>query len=297
MNILFSINSKYIFLAKSCIKSMLRFDESFNFYILHHDLTIDNQNDLINTFKNCSFHFIEVNEDEFKEFPISSRYPLEIYYRLFASLLLPIDLDRILYLDVDIIVINSLKELYNIDFEDNAYIACTHVGEGMMKVNSIRLGLDNDKPYINTGVLLMNIDYLRKNLNKTDILNYVNKYKSRLVLFDQDVLTALYGDKTKIVDYRKYNLSERMYGFYNLRYPKNKMTMDWVRKNTVIIHYCGRNKPWNSTYLGQFDCFYNEIKASWMNSLLFIQSNILIGVTSSISIIASYKISALWYIR
>ena len=227
MNILFSINSKYIFLAKSCIKSMLRFDESFNFYILHHDLTIDNQNDLINTFKNCSFHFIEVNEDEFKEFPISSRYPLEIYYRLFASLLLPIDLDRILYLDVDIIVINSLKELYNIDFEDNAYIACTHVGEGMMKVNSIRLGLDNDKPYINTGVL-----------------------------------TALYGDKTKIVDYRKYNLSERMYGFYNLRYPKNKMTMDWVRKNTVIIHYCGRNKPWNSTYLGQFDCFYNEIKAS-----------------------------------
>ena len=131
-----------------------------------------------------------------------------------------------------------------------------------MKVNSIRLGLDNDKPYINTGVLLMNIDYLRKNLNKTDILNYVNKYKSRLVLFDQDVLTALYGDKTKIVDYRKYNLSERMYGFYNLRYPKNKMTMDWVRKNTVIIHYCGRNKPWNSTYLGQFDCFYNEIKAS-----------------------------------
>ena len=262
MNILFSINSKYIFLAKSCIKSMLRFDESFNFYILHHDLTIDNQNDLINTFKNCSFHFIEVNEDEFKEFPISSRYPLEIYYRLFASLLLPIDLDRILYLDVDIIVINSLKELYNIDFEDNAYIACTHVGEGMMKVNSIRLGLDNYKPYINTGVLLMNIDYLRKNLNKTDILNYVNKYKSRLVLFDQDVLTALYGDKTKIVDYRKYNLSERMYGFYNLRYPKNKMTMDWVRKNTVIIHYCGRNKPWNSTYLGQFDCFYNEIKAS-----------------------------------
>nr|WP_270498290.1 hypothetical protein [Holdemanella porci] len=38
----------------------------------------------------------------------------------------------------------------------------------------------------------------------------MNAYKKNLVLFDQDVLTALYGDKTKLVDYRKYNLSERI---------------------------------------------------------------------------------------
>ena len=44
--------------------------------------------------------------------------------------------------------------------------------------------------------------------------------KKNLVLFDQDVLTALYGDKTKLVDYRKYNLSERMMNFYNLRIQK-----------------------------------------------------------------------------
>ena len=63
----------------------------------------------------------------------------------------------------------------------------------------------------------MNLELLRKQLNKQDILNYVNAYKKNLVLFDQDVLTALYGDKTKLVDYRKYNLSERMMNFYNLR--------------------------------------------------------------------------------
>ncbi|MDY2952276.1 MAG: glycosyltransferase, partial [Erysipelotrichaceae bacterium] len=76
--------------------------------MLHHDLSNDDKNNLINSFKSQTFRFIEIDENEFKDFPISSRYPLEIYYRLFAPLLLPNSLDRILYLDVDIVVINSL---------------------------------------------------------------------------------------------------------------------------------------------------------------------------------------------
>ena len=142
---------------------------------------------LRNSFLGCTFHFIEVKQEEFKEFPISSRYPLEIYYRLFASDLLPDTLDRILYLEVDIVVIQSLKELYNMNFEDNLYIACSHVSENMTHLNAKRLGLNEDVPYINTGVLLMNLVALRKQLNKQDILNYVNTYKKKLVLFDQDV--------------------------------------------------------------------------------------------------------------
>ena len=151
---------------------------------------------------------------------------------------------------MDIVVIQSLRELYNMDFESNLYIASSHVNECMTHLNAKRLGLKEDVPYINTGVLLMNLELLRKQLNKQDILNYVNAYKKNLVLFDQDVLTALYGDKTKLVDYRKYNLSERMMNFYNLRNPRSRIDLDWVKKNSVIIHYCGRMKPWNGKYIG-----------------------------------------------
>ena len=252
MNILFSINAKFIDLTKTCIRSIIRFDKNIDFYILHHDLNQEHMDDLRNSFLGCTFHFID--------FPTSSRYPLEIYYRLFASDLLPDTLDRILYLDVDIVVIQSLKELYNMDFEDNLYIACSHVNERMTHLNAKRLGLNEDVPYINTGVLLMNLEALRKQLNKQDILNYVNTYKKKLVLFDQDVLTALYGDKTKLVDYRKYNLSERMMNFYNLRNPRSKIDLDWVKQNSVIIHYCGRMKPWNGKYIGCLDCFYKELE-------------------------------------
>ena len=157
-------------------------------------------------------------------------------------------------------MIQSLRELYNIDFESNLYIASSHVNERMTHLNAKRLGLKEDVPYINTGVLLMNLELLRKQLNKQDILNYVNAYKKNLVLFDQDVLTALYGDKTKLVDYRKYNLSERMMNFYNLRNPRSRIDLDWVKKNSVIIHYCGRMKPWKGKYIGCLDCFYRELE-------------------------------------
>lgn len=260
MNILFSINAKFIDLTKTCIQSILRFDQDVDFYILHHDLTKENQEDLESTFSSCHFHFIEVDETQFKDFPISSRYPLEIYYRLFASMLLPADIDRILYLDVDIIVISSLKKLYTMDFENNLYIASTHISETMTLMNAKRLGLQKVVPYINTGVLLMNLEALRNVVNKEEILDFVNTHKNKLVLFDQDVLTALYGDKTKIVEYTKYNLSERMMNFYNLRNPKDRIDLAWVRKNAAIIHYCGRMKPWKDKYIGCLDVFYKEVK-------------------------------------
>ena len=154
----------------------------------------------------------------------------------------------------------SFGSTNNKDFESNLYIASSHVNERMTHLNAKRLGLKEDVPYINTGVLLMNLELLRKQLNMQDILNYVNAYKKNLVLFDQDVLTALYGDKTKLVDYRKYNLSERMMNFYNLRNPRSRIDLDWVKKNSVIIHYCGRMKPWNGKYIGCLDCFYRELE-------------------------------------
>ena len=49
----------------------------------------------------------------------------------------------------------------------------------MTHLNAKRLGLKEDVPYINTGVLLMNLIALRKQLNKQDVLNYVNAYKKK----------------------------------------------------------------------------------------------------------------------
>ena len=35
--------------------------------------------------------------------------------------------------------------------------------------------------------------------------------------------------------------------------------LDWVRKNAVIIHYYGDNKPWKENYKGILNVFYDEL--------------------------------------
>ena len=63
-------------------------------------------------------------------------------------------------------------------------------------------------------------------------------------------------------DYMKYNLSDRMLFLnnYEVLNGKEKVDLDWIKKNTVVVHYCGKNKPWNDNYKGILDCFYNKIE-------------------------------------
>ena len=81
-----------------------------------------------------------------------------------------------------------------------------------------------------------------------------------LLLPDQDILTALYGSRVKVIDSQLYNLSDRILAFYNANPAHPRHSLDWVRQHTVIIHYCGRNKPWKPGYVGVLDVFYRELK-------------------------------------
>lgn len=263
VNLLFSINRGCINLLQTCLKSINLNGgaESYQVYVLHSDLTPDDKIALLTMgLVGMEYHFVSVSEELFDGFPTTKRYPEQIYYRLAAPVLLPKHLERILYLDVDTIVINSLLPLYESDFGDDWFMACTNTGENMTRINRIRLGLNvaDDVPYVNTGVLLMNLQELRDNLKIEDIRKYAQEKRDILILPDQDILTALYGNRVKIIDRMFYNLSDRTLAAHNVDIRNTRVNLDWVRKNTVIIHYFGRNKPWKNVYAGVLDVFYEE---------------------------------------
>lgn len=262
MNLLFAINRGFADLFCKCAKTILKNggEDQYAAYILHSDLEEDAQAAIqayVGAKMRCSF--IPVDPALFDGFPETSRYPRQIYYRLAAPLLLPDTLDRILYLDVDTVIINPLKELYDMDFEGAYYIACTHTQRALSLFNQTRLGVEEDVPYINTGVMVLNLPALRKNLCMEDIRDYANAKKKVFILPDQDIITGLYGSKIKLADTMRYNLSDRILSFYNADPRHEKLNLDWIRKNTSVIHYCGKNKPWKDNYLGVLDVFYNEL--------------------------------------
>lgn len=265
LNLLFTVNKDYVEHMTDCIHSILRFptDGGYDIYILHSDLQEEDRKAAAKQVEGekAVLHFQYVDGELFSGLLESSRYPRLVYYRVFAALLLPEELDRILYLDADTLVINPLDELYQKEFHENYFMACTHVRKVLNKLNQYRLGMEEETSYINSGVLLMNLELLRKVQSMDEVIAYAENRKQYLLLPDQDVITALYGNRTEILDTMRYNLSDRMLVVYNSN-PNNKqkLDLDWVRKNTVIIHYYGKQKPWKKPYFGSLDTFYRELK-------------------------------------
>lgn len=265
MNLLFAINQKFIPLFGSCIHSIVKNGgyEQYDAYILQSDFDDQAKAEvkrLAGDRVNC--HYVNFDPAVFEGFPVSDRYPLQIYYRLAASLLLPQELDRVLYLDVDLVVINSLKELYETDFEGNYYAACTHVKQILTKINQKRLGTQREVPYINTGVLLMNLPALRNVTSIDQMRDYANEKMRSFILPDQDILTALYGEHIKVLDTMKYNLNDTLILRHNMNPTKERIDLNWIRRNSTIVHYCGKNKPWKDNYIGVLDVFWNENEES-----------------------------------
>lgn len=188
--------------------------------------------------------------------PVTSGYPKEIYYRIFAAKYLPKDLERVLYLDPDIIVNGSILDLYHLPMEDYYFAAASHIGDFMHKINELRLDMDEESPYVNSGVMLMNLERLRREQNYEDVFHFIEKQKSKLILPDQDIISSLYGTKIYEINSFRYNMKESMYQKHSM-FEKD-LNLQWVRENSVIIHYCGRNKPWKDNYFGQLNIFYNE---------------------------------------
>lgn len=93
-------------------------------------------------------------------------------------------------------------------------------------------------------------------------LIYYRIFAASLLPDELDRILYLDGDKIGILDTMKYNLSDRMIAVYNSDPLHEKVDLEWVRKNAVIIHYYGKQKPWKKPYLGKLDVFYRELKAA-----------------------------------
>lgn len=262
MDILVTLNAGYLKQLTVLMRSLAAVHtEQITLHLAHSSLTDAQIAAVSEAVPGIRIEPVRVEDAMPADVPVSGRYPREMYYRIFAARYLPQSLSRVLYLDPDIVVINPLTELYASELGDCYYAAASHVGKQFRFLNEVRLSMPQGSPYINSGVMLMNLDLLRRQQRPEDIFDYVKKHKNSLMLPDQDVISAVYGDRIREIEPLLYNLSERYFNLYNLN-PENrdKLTLRWVEENTSIIHYCGRNKPWKDNYVGNFDMFYKRFE-------------------------------------
>lgn len=260
MNILVTLNSNYLNVLIVMLKSLAVSNKykKFDVYVMNNSLTEQDINYLKdNTFKNINIIDLKVNDTELDKAPVTKRYPKEMYYRILASYYLPKKVNKILYLDPDLVVINKIDKLYNLDLDNYYFAAASHIWGMLQTFNRIRLRMRNSDIYINSGVMLMNIKLLRKEQNKEDVYDFIRRNKNNLMLPDQDVISGLYANKILPLDPYVYNMTEKL---LKQTYFMPHISERWIKDNSVIIHYCGRNKPWNKLYKGSLNSFYDYYK-------------------------------------
>lgn len=256
INILVCSDKNYIMPTAVLLKSL-----SFNIcsndkskyklttYILNSDLSdgdIKNIENIVNE-KNIKILSLKINEEDFKGLKVSGHISKSAYYRILASDVLPNNIDRVLYLDCDIIINGSIKDFYFQDFDGKALIACEDkvISHNDLEVYK-NLNLDINDKYFNSGVILFNIELLRQIPDfKSKMFNFINANKENFIFHDQDILNGFFKDKVKFDDDFIYN---------NLvKWIRNRKELKEAYKNTVIFHYADRWKPWKYNYIGYCD--------------------------------------------
>lgn len=261
MNILVTLNSGYVLPLCTMLKSIAYSDtqSKIDLYIIHSSLTLKDFQKInavtINT--DITLHPIKVDDTLFDGAPTCKRISKETYYRIFASELLPKNLDRILYIDPDTVILNSLDDFYETDFDGNVIIGAKHF-DGVMDIwNRKRLFMKKSERYINAGIMLFNLKLMRKIFSKEKVFDIINKKKHILFLADQDVINIMYDGLIGLFDENVINLDERCFARLADKISFEK-AIKYVEKNTVIIHYNGKYKPWKSGYKGELDGFWHH---------------------------------------
>jgi len=204
-------------------------NENLSFYILDGGLSDDNRQKLkcLESIRQCRIEFVKINAEDFeiyKNINTHSYITISAYYRLKLSKILP-DVARIIYLDCDTIVCSSLSELYNYDLRDK------YIG-GVLDIRVKRKKKWKDKKYINSGVIVINLDKIRENNIEDMYAQYAVEHPDLIKTGDQDIINFVLGKNIRILD-DGWNV--QVSGFMNrssfTRVPK-------------IIHYIGNQKPW-----------------------------------------------------
>lgn len=230
-----------------------RGEDPLRFYVVQDDLTPDDKSIIRKAAMQCDVHFLTIDASRVAGFPTVETKPerqdltLSTYYRLFLPELLPEDITKLLYLDVDVIVLDSIHKLWKIDLSGYALAG---VEDYNGKPLAIRQNLAESDLYINAGMLLMNLEYLRNMDFQTTALSYIKEHKTSLRNHDQDVLNVILSQKKLILPCR-WNMSKQFlqkehkkdfHSFFS--YSAADLYEGIMHPGIIHFMEAGASKPW-----------------------------------------------------
>lgn len=249
INIVMSFDDKYFLHALATIESLLLHTSNagkINFYVIY-DIRLSEENVLYikkRYSKITTFHFVNAKQTFINKFPLNRDYiSINTYYRLIIQELIPSSINRIIYLDSDIIVCNDITKLWNIDLSGK--ILAGSQDEGGLLQSRRLFGNTSNNTYINAGVIILDLKAAIQKYGNISFKYSEDFYRNqkKITLQDQDILNISYKNDIFIVPLN-WNVNSRVYSANDLDRAYNIQEEKNARENPFIVHFTDRNKPW-----------------------------------------------------
>ena len=250
--IFFAVDDEYIPFLAVTLQSIVEHSTEENYYVIKILCTnISEENkEKINKYTkdNISIEFVDLNyyiEKIKNKLYTRDYFSMTTYFRLFISNLYP-QYNKAIYLDSDIVLLTDVVELYKEDIGDNLVGA---VRDDIIQQNEVFqeyvekvVGVSSYKNYFNAGMLIMNLDELRKNKFQEKFLYLLENVKYSVVQ-DQDYLNRICKGRVKLLDV-SWNVMPNA-------------TKDVNEDNIKLIHYNYQYKPWHYDNIAYANYFWN----------------------------------------
>ena len=183
---------------------------------------------------------------------VKKKWIFDSYVRLFLHDILPIEVSRILYLDSDVIVNGSLKQLWNLDLGNNCIAA---VADCLSEEYYRIFDLNETATYCNSGVILFDLVKWRRRNKGDEIRQYIADNNGYVFFMEQTVMNVVAQNEIYILP-MEYNLQtlsnfltyEQLYKLRKMERFYKKGEVKNAKKNPLLIHYTScflvKNRPW-----------------------------------------------------
>ena len=238
--IFFAVDDGYCPFLAVAIQSMIDNSSAENTYlikILNTDVSEENKKKRAKYERdNVHIEFVDLNyyiQKVKAKLYTRDYYSKTTYFRLFLPNLYP-QYDKVLYLDSDIVILDDIAKLYNTDMGDNLVAAAP---DDIIQFNEVFqvyvekvVGVADYRKYFNAGILLMNLDEMRKFKFQEKFIYSLDRI-TFAVAQDQDYLNRLCKGRVKLID--------RIWNRMPIADPKIKT------ENVKLVHYNLAFKPWH----------------------------------------------------
>ena len=179
-------------------------------------------------------------------------YSIATYNRIFLPSLLPRSVDRILYLDCDVIVLDDVSELFNLNL-DGYGVAAVKDASPYDSYHRNKMGLGLQHSAFCAGVMMINLAYWRENKCQEKLLEYSSRKWDKPYMQDQDALNYVFRGHWFVLPYKWGKTPLSIVPIDNAQMSFDRYEYAY---RPSIIHYASHTKPW-------FNIWFEERKHYW----------------------------------